>query len=321
MATLIYDGNSANNTVNQNSYDYDEIYTYGGNDKITLSYSDTYVEAGTGNDKVVSYIEGDNSIFLGTGNDTYTGLGFSDDDSLFDDVHGGDGIDTFNVSTAISIYYGDAGNDVFNAVGFWNTFDGGSGRDTVSYLLQDSDPDLAGLGVEINLGSQFADTGDGRIEDLISIENAKGTSYADTVVGSSVANELWGMKGNDILKGASGDDDLYGGLGSDDLYGGTGADYFIFQSIKDSVVGTNRDFIGDFTRSQGDKIDLFDIDAISGGGDSKFTFIGSNSFSDTAGELRFSGHIVSGDVDGDGKADFQIYVDNISSMKSSDFIL
>jgi Ca2+-binding RTX toxin-like protein len=321
MATLIYDGNDANNTVNQNIYAYDEIYTYGGNDKITLSYSDTYVEAGTGNDKVVSYIEGDNSIFLGTGNDTYTGLGFSDDDALFDDVHGGDGTDTFNISTAISIYYGDAGNDVFNSVGFWNTINGGSGRDTVSYQLQDSDPDLAGAGVEINLGSQFADTSDGRIEDLISIENAKGTSYADTITGSSIANELWGMKGNDILEGAAGDDDLYGGLGSDDLYGGTGADYFIFQSIKDSVVGTNRDFIGDFSRSQGDKIDLSDIDAITGGNDSKFTFIGSNAFTDTAGELRFSGNILSGDVNGDGKADFQIEVDSISSMKSSDFIL
>jgi len=52
--------------------------------------------------------------------------------------------------------------------------------------------------------------------------------------------------------------------------------------------------------------------------------IGSSQFSGTAGELRFvnkaSGAVVSGDLNGDGKADFKLVLDH-ATIASGDFIL
>ena len=70
------------------------------------------------------------------------------------------------------------------------------------------------------------------------------------------------------------------------------------------------DRILDFNRGQADKIDLSDIDAVTGGADNAFTWIGAAAFSGIAGQLRsFSSggsHFVAGDVNGDGVADFTI---------------
>jgi serralysin len=333
-----YKGDDGVDIVNQNATnDYFNIFTYGGDDEISLKLNKTYVEAGSGDDKVVSTIENNNDIFLGKGDDTYTGKGWAWN-GRYDIVSGGEGSDTFNVSTRHSEYYGDEDADTFNSVGYHNYFFGGAGTDTVSYQRQDNSS-LAGTGVRIDLFHEEALTGNGRVETLVNIENAIGTSYADDVIGDNGDNTLWGMEGRDIVDGRGGKDALFGGNGNDDIYGGgsadeltggkgydlmwggSGADTFVFTSLTDSVTGSQRDVIKDFVRSEGDVIDLSAIDAVSGGGDDPFDFIGNSAFSGTAGELRFNNHILSGDTDGDGKADFEIRVNNISNMQDSDFIL
>ncbi|MBB1248226.1 calcium-binding protein [Rhizobium sp. G21] len=331
MAYIYYGDNGRDDVSQSANRPYDEIYTRGGNDTIHLKANNTYVEAGAGNDYVHSTIEWGNDVYLGDGNDTYVGNGFSGDSDLYDRVWGGNGADTFKISTWASDYYGDAGNDTFYSVGFYNLISGGSGTDTVDYSRQNSDPDLAGAGIKVDLSQEYATSGDGTEEVLYSIENAKGTNYKDTLIGDSGANGLWGQNGDDILKGLDGNDKLYGGSGDDDLYGGrgldrltgnSGADFFIFQSTSDSPNNSNRDVIVDFSRSQGDQIDLMDIDAVkSSSRDNAFDFIGSAAFSDTAGELRYSGGIIRGDVNGDGRADFSIEVDNMASLRAGDFIL
>jgi hypothetical protein len=40
----------------------------------------------------------------------------------------------------------------------------------------------------------------------------------------------------------------------------------------------------------------------------------------TAGQLRFDNHVLEGDVDGNGTADFQVHV-NVATLHSNDFIL
>ncbi|MDI7861192.1 calcium-binding protein [Rhizobiaceae bacterium n13] len=346
MAGDVY-GTSGPDTIYQSDYGYElNIWGYGGNDRIYLNVGGVnggfnWVSAGTGNDRVRNVFEGGNEIYLGSGNDTYIGTGWSNAPAYWDEVLGGDGDDTFDVTTNQSDYYGENGNDYFFSVGFNNYFNGGSGNDTISYETQDADPDLYALGVYIDLGRGFAQTFETDFqEELRGIENAIGTGVADDIYGSGVNNTLWGDAGADIVSGLAGNDVLYGGTGWDDLYGGssrdkliggrgydlqwggTGADTFIFESINDSVVGSNRDVVEDFSRSQGDLIDLRPIDAdATSSGNQSFFFIGTASFSDTAGELRFSNGILAGDTTGDGAADFQVAVNGWNKLTASDFLL
>jgi serralysin len=340
MMASTYYGNDRDNTVHQNPYNnYYNIYTYDGNDTITLKLNNTYVEAGEGNDTVTSTIERGNDIYLGSGADTYIGNGFSGNSNKYDQVFGGYGDDTMKISTWASDYYGEEGKDTFYSVGFYNLIAGGKGTDTVDYSRQDSDPDLAGKGIKVDLYHEYATSGGNREETLLGIENANGTAYDDTLIGADGKNVLRGNNGDDLLDGRAGNDKLYGGNGNDELYGAdgndrlyggkgsdiltgdAGADTFIFTALSDSVAGSKRDVIADFNHSQGDQIDLSGIDAIKGGGDDAFTFIGTDAFSDTAGELRFKNGVLYGDIDGDGKADIQIKVDHMSTMHQSDFIL
>src|SRR4029077_10368560 len=105
--------------------------------------------------------------------------------------------------------------------------------------------------------------------------------------------------------------------GRDVLTGGADGDTFRFLALSDSgKTGATRDLITDFTQGApgvSDVIDLSTIDAKTGAGnpgDDDFTFIGVSNFSGVKGQLResFSGGntIISGDVNGDGKADFSI---------------
>jgi Ca2+-binding RTX toxin-like protein len=96
------------------------------------------------------------------------------------------------------------------------------------------------------------------VADLVSIENLKGSSFADALAGSAGANTLDGGGGNDVLDGrdgkdtllgGSGNDRLTGGSGNDVLTGGTGSDVFAFSA------GWGNDVITDFTRKQ-DKIEF-----------------------------------------------------------------
>ncbi len=345
MATTIY-GTSGDDIIQQNSKVEVTIYGNGGDDDIYLNRTDDLggfntVDAGTGHDYVLNYFEGGNEIALGDGNDLYVADIRAGDASSSDLVEGGAGNDRFVVDTEASDYYGDSGNDTFKSVGVDNYFNGGTGTDTISYQLQDEYSSQRGKGVTIDLGGQEATTGGGHVEDLISIENAIGTNYGDDdITGSSGRNVLKGLAGDDILEGLGGNDTLEGGSGADDLYGGsgddvlrggtgidylnggTGEDTFDFNSISESGVGTKRDVIADFHRSELDVVDLSTIDAnelLSG--NQKFTFIGGLQFHDKAGELRFISGAISGDTDGDGVADFQIKVSNITKMYADDFFV
>ena len=86
----------------------------------------------------------------------------------------------------------------------------------------------------------------------------------------------------------------------------------------------NRDRIVDFSRGQDDTIDLSTIDAKTGGGNQAFKWIGKQAFHDVKGELRYKDLgpkvIVQGDIDGDGKADFEILV-KTGTLHKGDFVL
>jgi serralysin len=94
----------------------------------------------------------------------------------------------------------------------------------------------------------------------------------------------------------------------------------VFLATADSP-GAGRDTISDFVRGQ-DRIRLSGIDAKSGVLlDQAFTFIGAAVFTNVAGQLNFRAGIISGDVNGDGVADFQINLIGATALAAADFYL
>jgi Ca2+-binding RTX toxin-like protein len=138
------------------------------------------------------------------------------------------------------------------------------------------------------------------------------------------ADVLVGGAGADTLEGGAGKENLIGGAGADRLVGGANQDNFVFKSLSDFASG--KDVVSDLSLADYDRIDLRAIDASNQtSGDQAFRFIGAAAFSRSEGELRFdvsgSDLVVSGDVNGDGVADFSLRVLNLSSISSNCFLL
>lgn len=148
-------------------------------------------------------------------------------------------------------------------------------------------------------------------------------------------DRITGGAGDDKLEAFGGNDKIVGGLGSDKMYGGTGSDIFIYRALQESptelwfedyVYDAEQDIIFDFSRVQKDKLHLTGIDAnVAVGGNQAFTFIGTQTFHNRAGELRYekigSSTVVQGDVDGDGFADLSIKLKGLHDLTKSDFYL
>ncbi|HYG46508.1 MAG TPA: calcium-binding protein [Allosphingosinicella sp.] len=136
---------------------------------------------------------------------------------------------------------------------------------------------------------------------------------------------LFGGLAADTLKGGGQADYLHGAFGADVLAGGGGADTFRYQAVTESY-SVARDHILDFTPGT-DKIELERIDAVEGGPDQAFTWIGSGAFGKKAGELRAtqSGDqwIVEGDINGDGYSDLIIALtlQGPTPLGAADFVL
>ncbi len=148
-----------------------------------------------------------------------------------------------------------------------------------------------------------------------------GAGGEDTVNGGGGNDRLFGETGDDDLRGGQGRDTLNGGAGADELNGGLSGDTFDFNAPQDSRTRA-MDTIADFDAGEGDRIDLRTIDANTiSGGNGKFDFVGSDPFSETAGELRFAGRSLSGDTDGDGRADFRIVLAGVRALAEDDILL
>jgi hypothetical protein len=91
-------------------------------------------------------------------------------------------------------------------------------------------------------------------------------------------------------------------------------------SYHESVKGADADVLRDFSHKEGDTIDLSAIDAKEGGADNAFKYIDDNAFTGKKGQLRFDNRKLTGDIDGDGKADFMIKVE-VAKLVAADFVL
>jgi hypothetical protein len=111
---------------------------------------------------------------------------------------------------------------------------------------------------------------------------------------------ITGGAAKDTLIGGNGADKLTGGASQDRKTGNLGADTFIFTKTSDSP-----------------KVDANS----SKRGSQSFRFIGKRGFSGTAGELKYSRGIISGDVNGDKKSDLEIQLLGAPTVSRAEIIL
>jgi Ca2+-binding RTX toxin-like protein len=145
-----------------------------------------------------------------------------------DQISGSDGNDILNGKAADDILLGGAGNDVLRGEAGADTLNGGNGTDRADYSTV-----ATAVTVDLRIaGAQ--DTGQG-LDTLIGIEQLRGSTKGDTLIGDDGANQLDGDNGNDVLTGNGGNDALIGGGGADALNGGAGMDYASFATSTSAV--------------------------------------------------------------------------------------
>jgi Ca2+-binding RTX toxin-like protein len=326
-SVTVTDGTIENFTVLTGS-GADTITTGAGNDTIKTGQGASTVSAGQGHNVImgganadtVTALDGGNTINVGGGTNTVTTGGGQDI------IFSGTGADTI---------VSGGGNDLVHLLGGADSVDAGAGADRLFVNFGAMTSNVSGGVTGGNLGSGYV----GHIADLlgssVDFQNAErftittgaGKDHlstgngADVLHGGAAADVLNGGGGRDHLFGDAGADRLRGGLGNDVLTGGSGADVFIFASIAETGTTGGHDVITDFTVGS-DRINLTGIDANwNVAANQAFHFIGSDGFSSTAGELRYAGGMISGDLNGDGHADFNIEVGALSGLTQADFVL
>jgi len=276
---------------------------------------------------------------------------------------GGDGNDVIIGNGVANVLKGNGGNDFLMGKAGADTLNGGSGTDTASYALATSgvvaslgsNSGSAGeasgdqfISIEKLEGSNFADTltsgngahtlsglgGNDSLDGGNGADILNGGDGNDSLDGGNDADTLNGDDGNDLLSGGNGNDMLNGGAGADTITGGNGNDHINGGAGADLMTGGNGDDTFSFSETGGadritdfkhnnDTLDLTQIDAVAGGADNAFSFIGAGAFTGSAGQLRaFSSggnFFVAGDVNGDGLADFTIQTNIL--LVNSDFAL
>ncbi|MCP4382588.1 MAG: calcium-binding protein, partial [Hyphomicrobiales bacterium] len=229
-----------------------------------------------------------------------------------DVVHGGRGKDTIFGGGGNDLLRGGRGNDALDGGFGFDKSKGGRGDDThVIDSTGDTVVERAGEGTDTVVSASV----DLNLKTHDNVEDAKATGTADlSLKGSAGKNKLVGNAGDNRIKGLA---------DADKLKGRDGDDTYLFAKVKhskpsdpDTIIGFERD---------ADVIHLGGIDAIAGGTDDPFAFIGKSGFSGSAGELRVARKgddvKVSADVDGDGKADFATIVKDIQKLGEDDFVL
>lgn len=178
------------------------------------------------------------------------------------------------------------GNELDNVIAattVGDTVTGAGGNDTLY-----GGPIGADAAEETGADDLFGGNGNDTIYGVGGNDTISGQSGNDTLYGDAGMDRLGGGSGNDTLYGGSEDDTLAGHSGLDRLSGDGGLDIYDYDSVTESAPGASRDLILQFEgvgAAAGDRIDLSSIDAVPGGDDDAFTFIGTDAFTG-AGQVR-----------------------------------
>ena len=297
----------------------DRLHGQAGWDRLDGGDGDDVLSGGAGNDVLLGRAGADRMLGA-AGDDWMSGeagddviFGNQDADSLFgglddDYLNGGLGDDLLLGAAGADTLVGEDGADRLSGADGDDRLVGGADDDRLDGGVG-ADTGLGGTGDDVMLGGQgfdrlWGDAGD---------DYLAGNQQGDVLAGGAGADTLNGGLGNDLLFGGDGDDRLVGSGGADRFVGGAGQDVMVagdrsdtFRFFAPAESGAEApDWIFGFASGE-DRIDLRGVDAVSGGGDDAFRFVGAAAFSGTAGEVRFAAGRLEGDVGGDGTADMVI---------------
>ena len=193
------------------------------------------VICGNEKDNTIDGLEGDDTIKGGPGNDTLIGGAGNFRDTL----EGEAGNDTLRGDEGIDLLDGGADTDT---VDYCKEYYGNASPSTITPTPSCTTPtdetvsSFNGQSVEVDLSNEYAVDTYGDRDELVDIENVKGTPGDDMITGDGGANKLEGFAGNDTINGGGGNDIIDGGIEQTDgmLDGGDGTDTIILQGDIDS---------------------------------------------------------------------------------------
>lgn len=300
--------------------DFGRIVFDGGSPTIDLTTATLHLQGttasedlyGTKDADILEAAQGDDDVFGGTGADIYKMDRFHGNDRIYEE-------DTTNTLSLTSLFT--SSQITFERSGFDLKVNLGFGTSVLIDHYFDSLSESADR--DQSFGRISFDNGQADIDLTSGVLTLQGTAGNEDIYGTVNADIILGLAGDDDLRAGDGNDQLVGGLGADTQIGGAGNDLFVFETVADSAAGA-ADLITDFT-SGADRLDLSAIDAIDGVAGSDFTAIGTNTFTGTAGQLRYeqSGLMTSvyGDTDGDEIADLEITLTGLITLTGGDVIL
>lgn len=292
----------------------DILYGAGGNDTVAGGNGNDYLAGNLGFDTLIGgngndILDGRTNSFErmlgGAGNDVYLELNNNGGDIVYEVADAGydivrslsqgftlpENVEELRMEGSYANFVNALGNAMANVIL------GSTGRDFVN-AFEGNDTVSGGAGDDALLGA----------------------AGNDMVSGGSGADELNGNDGGDVLSGGLGADSLEGGLGKDVLTGGDGRDVFLFRAPEDAGIDTARDVILDFVRAS-DRIDLSYMDAnLGAAGNQAFSFVAAGPFTG-AGQVTVRNGLLSGNVDGDLAADFQVLLAGITDLGAADLVL
>lgn len=230
-----------------------ETLTTGGGANESLT--DRHDYDGAGGTDTVDYSAAINGLTLDLSDVT----GLSNTQAAYGDTFAN--VERFKLTTFDDTFIGSAGNDVVLDAGGADSYDGGAGRDEVSYLD-------AGAAVTIDLtdATGASNAGIALNDTYTSIERYRLSDFADTFTSSNGVGDanwasgmdgddtfnsgttgttsiFWGGNGQDAVVGSSGFTVFYGGADNDTLTGGTGVDRLVGAAGNDQLDGgDNNDY-------------------------------------------------------------------------------
>ncbi|MDZ7909874.1 MAG: calcium-binding protein [Gemmobacter sp.] len=352
-STLGYDGGGGNDLIQGDDLrnyvlggaGYDTIFGGGGDDVLHAGHDGAEISGDDGNDRLFAEDNAASVVLYGGAGDDYLRAKTSENATL----HGGGGNDEIDSDGTSSddIIHGDAGSDTIRAGGGADLILGGDGRDRIT--TQSGKDTVYGGGGQDSIDGKndhdrlYGGADHDRIMGGNGFDRLWGEGGNDRLYGGSERtrpfdspfdnDQLFGGAGNDLLYGAKGSDLLAGGGGADTLVGGTGrdrmsggadtaADIFRFNDVTDSGLGAEADLILDFV-SGTDRLNLVGLDADTlATGNQRFAFSETGAQANAVW-LRLEGDLLylSGDVDGDAVADFEIAFAGMTTLAATDVML